>query len=488
MKQEIIVDVGYSETRVALLEDGELVEIYIERAEREEIVGNIYRGRVENILPGMQAAFIDIGYGKNAFLYLGNALDGREEHGEEESDFEDFEILRSADRVVQIGQEITVQVVKDPIGTKGPRVSTNITLPGRTLVLIPRADYIGVSRRIESEAERQRLKEIAERIKPKGMGLIIRTVGEGLNEEDFAGDVEFLSKLWAKIAAKEKKGAVPRILHRDFSLVFRIIRDVFTPQIDRFVINDKDQYSRAVELIGMISPALKSKVECFKRKEGIFDYYDIESKIEKAVARKVWLKCGGYIVIDQTEALTVIDVNTGKYVGNCDLEDTILRTNTDAAKEIARQLRLRDMGGIIIIDFIDMHSQEHENMVLNTLKNSLKKDRTRTTVIGFTQLGLVEMTRKKVRQGLSAVLNRECPYCGGAGRVLSPESVARNVEREIVRFLNQSLSHTVEVEMNPAIADVLLEAGTISRLENTFGREIKIKPVQDIKYGHIRIV
>lgn len=488
MASEIIVDVGIEETRAALLEDRELVELYIERPYPERLVGNIYRGKVSSVLPGMQAAFIDIGYEKNAFLYVSDAVPQKEFSEEEDYECRDIRGY-SIDEILRPGQEITVQVIKEPMGTKGPRVTTHITLPGRHLVLLPNADYIGVSRRIENESERCKLKKIAEEVKPRGMGLIVRTASEGRNVEDFKQDVNFLVRMWETISQKERSGPVPRCLHKDFNLVYRVARDLFTWNIDKFVINNKQQYISVLELIDMISPALKPRVEYFGKSYDLFEYYQIESKISKALARKVWLKCGGYVVIDQTEALTVIDVNTGKYTGGNTLEDTVLRTNMEAAREIAKQLRLRDIGGIIIIDFIDMHEQKHQQMVMDTLKQALKRDRTKTIVVGMTGLGLIEMTRKKVRQVLSSVMTVDCSCCDGTGKVLAPEAIARNVEKEVTRYLGTTLARAIQVEVHPSVAAVLNRSGghLVVELENMFKKKITVKSSDNIKYQEIKI-
>lgn len=488
MINELIVDIGPGETRVALLEDKELAEIYIERPYTERTVGNIYRGKVSSVLPGMQAAFIDIGYEKNAFLYVGDAISHKEYSDEDEEIYPDVKGY-SIDEILRQGQELTVQVIKEPIGSKGPRVTTHITLPGRHLVLLPNADYTGVSRRIENEAERNKLRKIAEKLKPKGMGLIVRTASEGKEEEDFAHDFNFLLKLWDSIRQKELSGPVPRCIHKDLNLVYRAVRDMFTWDVDRFIINDRHQHVKVLELVEMISPALKYRVEYFSKNYDLFEYYQIESKIARALSRKVWLKCGGYLVIDKTEALTVIDVNTGKYVGGSNLEDTVLRTNVEAAREIARQVRLRDIGGIIIIDFIDMHEHEHQQMVLDILRLALKKDRTKTTVVGMTGLGLIEMTRKKVRQELSTVMTIDCPYCDGTGKILSPEAVARNVEKEISRYFGKTIANAIQVEVHASVAAVLQEDGSesFSKMEETYGKKIILKPSDNMKHEEIRI-
>ena len=488
MVNEIIVDIGLDETRVALLEDKELVEIYVERPNQERLLGNIYRGKVSSVLPGMQAAFIDIGFEKNAFLYVGDAV-SQKEFNEEDDELYQEARGQNIDEILRPGQELTVQVIKEPIGTKGPRVTTHITLPGRHLVLLPNADYVGVSRRIENDSERGKLKKIAEKLKPEGMGLIVRTASEGMSADDFSHDINFLVKLWDKIKQKERSGPVPRCIHKDLSLIYRTVRDLFTWEVDKFIINDRQEYSKVLELVDMMSPALKMRVEYFSKTYDLFEYYQIESKITKALGRKVWLKCGGYLIVDKTEALTVIDVNTGKYVGGNNLEDTVLKTNIDAAKEIAKQLRLRDIGGIIIIDFIDMHEPEHQQMVMDALKQALKKDRTKSTVVGMTGLGLIEMTRKKVRQELSTVMTVDCPYCDGTGKILSPESIARNITKEINKYLTQSIAHAIQVEVHPSVAAVLkgVEGENITKLESTFNKKICIRASNDVKHDDMKI-
>ncbi|MFZ5352940.1 MAG: Rne/Rng family ribonuclease [Bacillota bacterium] len=416
---EIIIDVQNAYTRVAALENEELAEIYVERNLNESTVGNIYKGRVENVLQGMQAAFVDIGIDKNTFLYVKDAIpnayfDDDEDNSNYLSQYKDVQI----NDILKTGQEIIVQVVKEPIDTKGARVTTHITLPGRYLVLMPTVEYIGISRRIEDEVERDRLKEVVSSLKPEGMGLIVRTAAEGCTEKDFNEDLDFLLKLWEKIKKNQKSGAAPRIIHKDLNIVYRTVRDMFTKDTDRFVVNSREHYEKVLELVSAISPQLSSRVHYFDKGYDIFDYYHITNQIKKMLSRKVWLRSGGYLVIDQTEALTSIDVNTGKFVGSVDLKDTVLKTNVEAAREIARQLRLRDIGGIVIVDFIDMPDKEHEKIVIEVLKNALKKDRTRTTVFGMTQLGLLEMTRKKVRQRAEDSFMVACPCCEGEGKVL----------------------------------------------------------------------
>ncbi|MDN5331670.1 MAG: ribonuclease [Tepidanaerobacteraceae bacterium] len=415
MKKEIVADVGKDEVMVGILEDGKLVEFFVERNVKGHLAGNIYKGKVANVLPGMQAAFVDIGLEKNAFLYVGDvnveSLGYFDEHS-----VEDLGKL-SIQEILKPGQEILVQVVKEPMGSKGARVSTNITLAGRYLVLMPGLDYVGISRRIEKEEERVRLKALAEELRPYRMGVIVRTAAEGRAKDEIMAEMDYLKNLWDEIQREGQMPGAPRLIYKDMDLIERIVRDVFTPEVTCFYINTKEAFERVVKIVSMIAPGLKERVSLYNGGESIFQYFDITSEVEKALRRKVWLKSGGYIVIDRTEALTAIDVNTGRFTGNKDLEDTVLKTNLEAAKEIARQIRLRDIGGIIVIDFIDMNSQEHRKMVLDTLEMELKKDRTRTHILGITSLGLVEMTRKKVRQSLDEVLERVCPYCDGKGKI-----------------------------------------------------------------------
>ena len=383
MSRKILIDVRPEQIRVALLEKDDLAEIYVESAEHRRIAGNIYRGKVKNVLPGMQAAFVDIGEGKNAFLYTGDI-------------HTDKEPCPPIQELLKTGQELTVQVAKEPVGTKGARITTQITLPGKYLVLMPAVNTVGISRRIEDETERQRLKSIAQAMKPESMGLIVRTAAFEKNAEDFATELNFLTNLWAKIEKGERKGKVPRPLHREESILYRTVRDLFTGDVDQLIVNGWEEYGKVLEWTDFLSPFLRERVQYFEPKRSLFATFEIEKQIERAVQRKIRLKSGGSLVMDPTEALTVIDVNTDKYVGRVNLEDTVFHTNLEAAEEIARQIRLRDIGGIIVIDFIDMEVGENRMQVLETLKTALKRDRAKTNVVGFTGLGLVEMTRKKI--------------------------------------------------------------------------------------------
>ncbi|MFZ5974339.1 MAG: Rne/Rng family ribonuclease [Bacillota bacterium] len=462
MQKEILVDIHPYQTRVALLEDRELSEIYIERRHKQCLVGNIYKGRVQNILPGMQAAFVDIGLEKNAFLYAGDVYVDQssfefEGNGKtpqlEKGNIPDIKDL------LKPNQEIMVQVIKEPTGTKGARVTIHVTLPGRLLVLMPTVNYVGVSRRIEGEGgnERGRLKSLIEGIKPKSMGIIVRTAAEGKNEDDFKSEIRFLGRLWEKIQQKYNNVKAPRLVHLEENLVFRTIRDIFNAEIDRVYINDRDYFDKAVALSNIVTPWLTDRIHFYDGEEELFDSYGLEAKIDKSLARKVWLKNGSYLVFDQTEALTTVDVNTGKFVGNDSLQQTILETNLLAAKEIARQLKMRDISGIIIIDFIDMEDDSHGEQVVETLREALKGDRTKTNVLGMTSLGLVEMTRRKIRQRVSDVMQSTCPYCDGAGKVYSEDTMALKVRKEIIKFAKSKEGKVIVVHANLSVVANLLK-------------------------------
>lgn len=469
MEQMIIVNCDHKETRVALLENGKLVEIYIERSLRQRIVGNIYKGVVENVLPGMQAAFVNIGEEKNAFLYVDDIPCSQK--GEWQGGRPPIQ------RLLHVGEELMVQVMKESFGSKGARLTGYISLPGRFLVFMPGLNYVGVSRRIKCQEERERLKKIVDKEKPPDAGVIVRTAAEGANEESLKNDLKFLVRLWDKIKNSYRQEKGTALIHKDVALVYRIVRDLFNERVSRFIIDSDGEYHKVLELLQCISPHLKNRVVYYKGPEPIFEHYHIEGEIEKSLNRVVWLKCGGYLVFDQTEALTVVDVNTGKYTGKSNLAQTVLNTNLEAAEEIARQIRLRDIGGIIIVDFIDMKGEEHRQLVLDKLKENMSRDRTRSQVLGITSLGLVEIARKKVRQGLAAVMQQPCSYCQGRGKVLSPEAVSSKVERELRKILNCQDVEAVLVETNSEVAALLIGSGGtyLKRLEAELGKSIFVR-------------
>lgn len=490
MRKEIMVEMNPYQTRVALLEDDSPSEIYIERRGHERLVGNIYYGKVQNVLPGMQAAFVDIGLEKNAFLYAGDIQVDRSDFHFKDGEGEPVQLpAGNIQDMVKQGQEIMVQVVKEPVGTKGARVTTQVTLAGRTLVLMPTVEHVGVSRRIADEEERTRLREILEGLRPAGMGIIVRTAAEGKTAEEFKPDIEFLERLWQRIKKKKTLGAAPRLLHAEEPLIFRTIRDLFTPDIERLVINDNEFYERVQIVANIISPQLRDRVVLYQGEEELFDRFGLEEKIEKALAKKVWLPNGGYIVIDQTEALTSIDVNTGRFVGTDNLQETITAANCEAAKEIARQLRLRDISGIIIVDFIDMEEIADKERVLDVLKQELKKDRTKSNVLGITQLGLVEMTRKKMRHNISYTLQMPCPYCKGDGRVLSLETVALKVRKELIRRMRHESTESYLVEAHPdvcaLIEDHSSEQSPLLPVKPGRSTYIRANPALHIEHFHV---
>lgn len=497
--KEILVNVGRTETRAAILEEGHLVELYVERESSQRVAGNIYKGRVANVLPGMQAAFVDIGLDRNAFLYvddLGGYLHSHEE-GEGEAEDEPVAVMparphnkKKINELLKEGQEIVVQVTKDPIGTKGARVVTHLSLPGRYLVLMPTLDYIGISRRIENQAERDRLKAIAKKVRPRGMGLIVRTVAEGQDENELATDARLLLHMWERIRQRARRLSAPALLYKDYDLIYRLLRDILSEEVDKFVVDNKAEYHRALELAKSISPNLKGRIQLYTDEIPLFENRNLETEIQRVLRRKVWLPSGGYLIIDEMEALTSIDVNTGKFVGSTNLADTVLRTNLEATREIARQLRLRNLGGIIIVDFIDMDKEEDRKQVLARLEQETRRDRTKTHILGFTQLGLVEITRKKTRESLTSLIQRPCPYCDGTGRVMAEETVAARAERELRKLVRMSDVEAVLLAVHPSVAALLIGSGgsNLRRLEEELGKSIFVKGNDRLHIEEIKVL
>lgn len=488
MDKKIIVNFDYRATRVAVMEDHKLVELYIERPLQNRVVGNIYKGIVANVLPGMQAAFIDIGMEKNAFLYVDDVFSDLGDDGLPASTPNNRRL--PIEKLLKAGEEIMVQVIKEPFGTKGTRVTCSITLPGRYLVLVPGADHVGVSRRIEDQAEKDRLRQEVLKFKPEEHGLIIRTVAEGATTEMLKKDLQFLLQLWQRVSSRFQQKEAPVVIYQDLALTSRIARDLLTDEVNSFLIDNKQEYDRVLEILDYISPHLKKKVKLYREQALIFERYGVEKEIQKALERQVWLKSGGYVVFDETEALTVIDVNTGRYTGRRRLRETILKTNLEAAVEITRQIRLRDIGGIIVIDFIDMDLEEHRQRVLDRLNQCLKRDRTKTYVLGITSLGLVEMTRKKVRQDLSAVLQQPCPHCNGTGRVLTPVVVSTRIEGELKKLLPREKDEAVLIEMHHEVAALVIGTGGchLKKLEEELGKHIFVRGSEDLHMEKYRVV
>ena len=495
MYKKIIINVADHETRVALLEDGTIAELFIERKGSRDNTGNIYKGRVQRVLPGMQAAFVDIGLNQAAFIYVDDVVRDNfadiEDYfscaGAEENELsEETQDLLSPkpendniEDLITEGQEVLVQVSKSPIGTKGARITSNISLPGRFLVLMPTSSHIGISRRIEDEAERQRLKDIvAELSSNSSMGYIVRTAAEGVHHEKIAYEMGFLKNLWCNIQKKYQTAATPSLLHQELNLSLRAVRDLLLQEAEKLVIDSKKDYESVLTFLDTFNPSLKDSVELFDGKEPIFDAYNLEGDISRAIKRKIWLKSGGYIVIEHTEALVAVDVNTGRYVGKYNLEETILKTNLEAVKEIAYQIRLRDIGGIIIIDFIDMEKKSNQEKVFSALNEAFVKDRSKTHILPISDMGLIQMTRKRTRKPLTRQLCDPCPYCDGEGYIVSIKTICYSIFREILRYAADMTGSRLTLRVNPEVADFLHgeENRLIPGLEQKIGKQIVIYP------------
>ncbi|GAB4270972.1 MAG: ribonuclease G [Deferrisomatales bacterium] len=484
--KEIIINASPQETRVALLENKVLTELYVEYVKDRRVVGNIYKGRVVRILPGMQASFVDIGLEKAAFLYVSDVDAGTREYaslfGVENGDGEEIEggaprAVPPIEDLLQEGQEILVQVAKEPMGRKGARITQHVSLPGRNVVYLPNVNHIGVSRRITDEGERARLRDLVAELRQGPGGFIVRTVAEGCGPAELSAEMEFLTRLWEEISRKGAHSSAPNLLHCDLDVTFRAIRDLYTPEVRRIVVDSVGEYRKILEFVEKYVPQAKPAVELYSRPEPIFDFYGIEIEISKALEQKVWLKSGGYIVIEMTEALTAIDVNTGSYVGKRNLEETILKTNLEAAKEIAYQLRLRNIGGIIIVDFIDMEEEENRRKVYEAFEEELRQDRAKTNILEISSLGLIEMTRKRVHDNIGRTLCEPCPYCEGKGYLRSLSTVAYDIFRDLRRKKPYMSADPVIVETHPDIVSYLYEeerAG-LEDLERALGRRIVVR-------------
>ncbi|KAA0258949.1 Rne/Rng family ribonuclease [Deferribacter autotrophicus] len=502
MSKEIIINSTVNETRVAILENGTVSEIYIERHNKKGVAGNIYKGKVVKVLPGMQSAFVDIGLEKAAFLHVADLIaenineDMIYQNIDEDQTENDIEESVNGKQqipiedIIQEGQEIVVQVAKEPIGQKGARLTTHLTLPGRYLVLMPYYNHIGVSRKIEDEEERERLRNILAELKPNNFGLIARTVSEGSSKEDLESDMDYLLRLWNKISEKMSTSNAPELLYKDLELLFRTLRDITTNDVKRIIIDNRSDYLKLKSFYREYLPNLDLEIKLYENSIPIFDYYNIEIEINRMFDRVVWLKSGGYIVIDQAEALTVIDVNTGRFVGKRNFEETILKTNLEAAKEIAYQLRLRNIGGIIIVDFIDMEREEHIEKVLQTLNQEFKKDRGKVTVVNISPLGLFEITRKRVKESLTKALSENCPYCDGKGFIKSKVTVCYDILREIRRIAPYYEKKKIFIEAHSDVVDILLnnEKDSIDEIELMFNVAIEVKANNTFHIEHYEVI
>ena len=496
MATDLLINATSYEVRIALVEHGNLVEFYLERPTEKGLVGNIYRGKVVRVLPGMQAAFVEIGLDRTGFLYVDdvyiNTADFEKRIAGNGCAAECCENMptdaldrrkpgMNIDELLKEGQDLLVQICKEPMGTKGARLTCHITLPCRNLVFMPMTDHIGISRKIADEEVRLQLREDIGQLRPVGTGFIVRTMAETASKEDLEADMEFLLHIWSEIQDQAEKVPVGSLVYEDLDITLRAVRDIFSPDVDRVVVDDQFTYERVVRFVKTFAPQLQDKVYFYDEETPLFDAYGVEMDINRALDKKIWLRSGGYIIIEATEALTVIDVNTGRYVGKRGLEETIFKTNMEAVKEIAYQLRLRNIGGIIIIDFIDMEEEAHREEVFRALKDAVRKDKSRINILRVSEFGLVQMTRKRSREDLFHVMCEPCIYCDGEGMLKSRRTVCYEIFRKISRNARKMQGAKVTVIVNPKVAALMLkdEAATIEHLEGEVHKRLTIVPTQD---------
>jgi ribonuclease G len=481
MRKEIIINSSIGETRIAIVEDGRLAELFVEHPENERMVGDIYLGKVVNVVKGMHAAFVDIGHDQDAFLHfsdIGDTLSDYRAFIDIDNNYENAK-SKSERPIPKEGQEILVQVIKEPISRKGARVSSELSFPGRFIVLVPNSDILGVSKKIGSIKEKKRLKHVIRALKPKGFGIIARTVAEYKNEDALRADLESLLKKWQKIEKKLKQVTPPSLIYKDEAMASSVIRDLFTNDVTRVIIDSKKLYREILAYLEDIAPSLAHRVEYFKSQKPIFDVFGIESEIDKSLARKVWTPSGGYIIVDHTEAMVVIDVNSGKYIKGREPEESTLKINLEAAKEIARQLRLRDLGGLIVIDFIDMTEPSNKKRLYEEFRRELRKDRAQSSILPISDFGLIEMTRERIRPSLLHSFSERCPTCEGIGRVLSRSTVLTKIERWIKRFKTERSEWSLKLVVHSSIADYVSE-GFFSKIRKLMWKyRLKIEVVKD---------
>ena len=465
MKKEIYISESMGESRIAIIEDGTLVEVYVEKQDQQRMVGNIYKGQVENVLPGMQAAFVDIGYDINAFLpfseiensaYLSEIDDDESSNGKKTK--KNSRRRKNSGNVsveLKTGQEIFVQVIKEAFAGKGPRVTTEIALPGRLLVFVPNAKYIGISKKIWDKYERRRLKKIVSSLKEKDMGVIVRTVAEGKSEELLKNDFSSLIDKWKKLQSKSKRTKEASLIYEDLETASSVIRDLFTPDIGKIVIDSKKLYRKLQSYLEDISPNMANRLEHYKLKQSLFESMGIENELDKLLQPKVWLKSGAYLIIEKTEAMVVVDVNSGRFVGKKNHEENSLKINLEACKEVARQLRLRDLSGLVVIDFIDMREESNQKKIYYELRKELKKDRAKVAVSPLSDFGLLEMTRQRIRLSLLDSMSEECPTCHGSGRIMSRETLITRIDYWLRRYKSKHRSLKLKLELHPEVAEFL---------------------------------
>ncbi|MEC9049595.1 MAG: Rne/Rng family ribonuclease [Candidatus Neomarinimicrobiota bacterium] len=457
MKKEIFINESMGETRIAIQEDSQLVEVYVEKQDKHRMVGNVYKGKVENVLPGMQAAFVDVGNDLNAFLPFSEI--GNNEYIIEDSGNKHRRNNNRRDDNIEVdlkkGQEIYVQVIKEPFAGKGPRVTTDVALPGRLLVLVPNANYIGISKKIWDKYERRRLKKIAQQLREGNIGVIIRTVAEGKSEELIENDFNQLMDNWNKMEKISDRENAPVIVYEDLETASSVVRDLLTPDVEKIIIDSKRLYRKTQRYLEDISPSLLERLELYKLKSPLFESFGIESEIEKLMRPKAWLKSGAYLIIEKTEAMVVVDVNSGRFVGKKLHEENSLKINLEAAREVARQLRLRDLSGLIVIDFIDMRYDENRKKVYHELRKELKKDRAKVAVAPITEFGLLEMTRQRIRVSLLDSMSEECPTCHGFGRIISRETLVTRIDHWLRRYKSKHRSLRLRLQLHPENAQYL---------------------------------
>jgi ribonuclease G len=512
LSDQLVVNIASFETRIAFLEGGIVTELMIERNADRGLLGNIYLGKVQRVLPGMQAAFVELGIGKAAFLYVGDVVRAQpgldpqdaleedgvhaseteagmnvEDHGEDKLPESDIEVVKHRRRVkekhkiedlLKPGQEILVQVTKDPIGTKGPRVSCNVSIPGRHVVFMPNYDHIGISRKIMEEEERGRLKKLLLEKKPSDGGFVARTVSQGVPDDKILHDCEYLVSLWHDIERRIKHVKAPALVQPELDILLKCARDMTHESLSRIIIDNEEAFLRTKNFLEIFHQPMCEKVELYERKEPIFEHFGIEPEIARAMGRKVWLRSGGYLIIDQAEALTVIDVNTGRFVGRRNLEDTILRANLEAVREVAYQLRLRNIGGMVIVDFIDMETQSDRDKVLGALIEALKKDRARCNVVKISELGLVEMTRQRTRESLERRMCEPCFYCDGKGTLKSKQTIVYEIFRQLLNRGKNLFEPSIMVHAHPEVVDLVYgdEHDNLAKIEEQLQKQITVRP------------
>ncbi len=498
MHKEIFINVTQHEKRVVILENKRIEEFYTERLDDTNLVGNIYKGKVESVLPGMQAAFVDIGLEKNGFLYVTDVVPEPSEEKLIEEGVEE-ERSRRPDRqrrlppineLLKKGDGVLTQIVKEPISTKGARLTTHISIPGRFLVLMPFDNHIGLSKRIESREERDRIRKIIEELKlPKDIGFIVRTAAIGASLKDFQRESHYLINLWHNIKSRAKRTRPPQLIHAEYDLILRVTRDIFTVDFARLDIDSREDFKRISRFLSILAPHLRPRVHFHGERAPLFEKFDIEKQIEKIYDRIVQLKCGGYLIFDQTESLVAIDVNSGKFVGRKNLEDTAYKTNLEAAEEVPRQLKLRDLGGIIIIDFIDMEYAEHRKAVFRTLERNLENDKAKTNILNISSIGLVEMTRQRVRESIESKSYQKCPYCNGRGIVKSISTVSIELIRRLEHVLQNAKGRELFVSLHPEVAYYISspEKNMVKPLERRFHKGIRIIEDPNIHIEDIKI-